>query len=92
MSGSLRQLCVVALGGLLFLIGLVLVGPALVKPIARVLSGLVALAIARDGTGELAQGNITRQPTRSAITASATMIGLAIVVGAGGLMWSMKAA
>ena len=80
----------VALGGLLFLLGLVFVAPALVKPIARVLSGLVALAIARDGTGELAQGNITRQPTRSAITASATMIGLAIVVGAGGLMWSLN--
>lgn len=81
---------VVALGGLLFLIGLIFVGPALVKPFARVLSGLVALAIARDGTAELAQGNVTRQPTRSAITASATMIGLAIVVGAGGLMWSMQ--
>jgi putative ABC transport system permease protein len=48
------------------------------------------LAIAKDGTGQLAQGNITRQPTRSAITASATMIGLAIVVGAGGLMWSLQ--
>jgi len=80
----------VALGGLLLLLGLVFVGPALVKPIARVLSGLVALAIAREGTGELARGNITRQTTRSAITASATMIGLAIVVGAGGLMWSLN--
>ena len=80
----------VALGGLLFLLGLVFLGPALVKPLARLLSGLVALAMIRDGTGELAQGNITRQPTRSAITASATMIGLAIVVGAGGLMWSMQ--
>jgi putative ABC transport system permease protein len=80
----------VALGGLLFLLGLVFVAPALVKPIARVLGRLVALVIARDGTGELAQGNITRQPTRSAITASATMIGLAIVVGAGGLMWSLN--
>jgi putative ABC transport system permease protein len=80
----------VAMGGLLFLLGLVLVGPALVKPLARVLSAVVAMAIARDGVGELAQGNVTRQPTRSAITASATMIGLAIVVGAGGLMWSMQ--
>jgi putative ABC transport system permease protein len=80
----------VALGGLLFLCGLVLVGPALVKPIAGVLSNLVALAFAHEGTGELAQGNIIRQPTRSAITASATMIGLAIVVGVGGLMWSLN--
>ncbi|HEX9117884.1 MAG TPA: FtsX-like permease family protein, partial [Anaerolineae bacterium] len=80
----------VAVGGLLFLVGLVLVAPALVKPIARVLSGLIALALARDATGELAQGNITRQPSRSAITASATMIGLAIVVAAGGMMSSMS--
>ncbi len=85
-----RVFALVALGGLFILLGLILVGPALVKPLANILSGLVALAIARDGTGELAQGNITRQPTRSAITASATMIGLAIVVGAGGLMWSLN--
>lgn len=79
----------VALGGLLFLAGLVLVAPALVRPFANGLSVLMALAFAREGTGELAQGNITRQPSRAAITASATMIGLAIVVGAGGVMWSM---
>lgn len=80
----------VALGGLLFLAGLVLVAPALVRPIANVFSLLLALIFAREGTGELAQGNITRQPSRSAITASATMIGLAIVVGAGGLMYSLS--
>ncbi len=79
----------VALGGLLFLVGLVLVAPALVKPFANVFSMLIALIIAREGTGELAQSNITRQPSRSAITASATMIGLAIIVGAGGLMYSV---
>ncbi len=79
----------VALGGLLFLVGLVLVAPALVKPFANVFSMAVALIFARDGTGELARGNITRQPSRSAITASATMIGLAIIVGAGGLMYSV---
>ena len=87
LSGSFA---LVALGGLLFLVGLVLVAPALVKPIANVFSLMLALIFARDGTGELAQGNITRQPSRSAITASATMIGLAIVVGAGGLMYSVS--
>ncbi len=80
----------VVLGGLFFLLGLVLVAPALVKPIANVFSLLIALIFAREGTGELAQGNITRQPSRAAITASATMIGLAIVVGAGGLMYSVS--
>jgi putative ABC transport system permease protein len=79
----------VALGGLLVIVGLVLVAPALVKPIAAVFGALLAVIFARDGTGELAQGNLTRQPTRAAITASATMIGLAIVVGAGGMIFSM---
>jgi putative ABC transport system permease protein len=79
----------VALGGLFVLVGLVLVAPALVKPIANVFGMLLALIFAREGTGELAQGNLTRQPSRAAITASATMIGLAIVVGAGGMIFSM---
>lgn len=79
----------VAVGGLLILVGLVLIAPALVGPAARLFGLLLALAFARDGTGELAQGNLTRQPTRAAITASATMIGLAIVVGAGGMIFSM---
>ncbi len=79
----------VAVGGFLFLIGLVLVAPALVRPIANFFGAVLALIFAREGTGELAQGNLTRQPSRSAITASATMLGLAIVVGAGGMMYSM---
>jgi len=78
-----------AFGGLLFMIGLVLVAPALVKPIAGVFSSLISIAFAREGIGTLAQGNLTRQPTRSAITASATMIGLAIIVGLGGMIWSI---
>jgi len=79
-----------ALGGLMFLIGLVLVAPALVRPITSVFSALIALAFAREGTGTLAQSNLTHQPARAAITASATMIGLAIIVGMGGLIWSLS--
>ena len=84
-----RNLSLTALGGLLFLAGLVLVAPAMVKPIASLFSALAALIYARDGTGTLAQGNISRQPTRAAITASATMIGLAVIVAMGGLVWSL---
>jgi putative ABC transport system permease protein len=80
----------VAVGCLLFLVGLVLIAPALVKPIANAFSLMLGVMFAREGTGELAQGNIARQPSRSAITASATMIGLAIVVSAGGLMYSVS--
>jgi putative ABC transport system permease protein len=86
LSGSLEA---TALGGLLFLVGLVLVAPVLVKPIASVFGGLIVLAFARDGTGTLAQGNLTRQPSRAAITASATMIGLAIIVAIGGIATSL---
>jgi putative ABC transport system permease protein len=78
------------LGGLMFLIGIVLIAPVLVKPIASVFSGMMALAFAREGTGTLAQSNLTRHTSRAAVTASATMIGLAIIVGLGGMLWSIS--
>jgi putative ABC transport system permease protein len=80
----------VALGGILILMGLVLLAPALVSPIAKIFGRMIAIVFARDGTGELAEGNVTRQPTRAAITASATMIGLAIVVASGGMIYSLS--
>jgi len=70
----------ISLGSMLFIVGLVLIGPALVQPIARLFGLLLALAFARSGTVELAEGNLVRQPSRAAVTASTTMIGLAIVV------------
>jgi putative ABC transport system permease protein len=79
----------IGLGGLLFMVGLVLIAPALVKPIASLFSALIGVLLARDGVGALAQGNLVRQPSRAAITASATMIGLALIVAAGGVIWSI---
>lgn len=84
-----QNISMVAMGGFAFLIGLVLVAPALVKPVAQIFSVLFAFLYARQGTGDLAQGNMTRQPSRAAITASATMIGLAIVVASVGLVTSI---
>ncbi|MEI2608633.1 MAG: FtsX-like permease family protein [Candidatus Promineifilaceae bacterium] len=75
------------LGAVLFLIGLILVAPALIHPIARVFGGLFALIFAREG--HLAQGNLTRQPGRSAITASTMMIGLAILLAMVGMVSSI---
>jgi len=86
MSGAMAF---TALGGLMFLIGLVLVAPAVVKPVSVVFGALLGVLFARQGTSDLAQGNLTRQPSRAAITASATMIGLAIIVGMGGMVWSI---
>lgn len=80
----------IGLGGLLFLAGLILLAPALLRPITWVFGRLTARLYARQGISDLAQGNLTRQPSRVAITASATMIGLAIVVALGGMTSSIR--
>ncbi|MHB1135030.1 MAG: FtsX-like permease family protein [Chloroflexota bacterium] len=79
----------VALGGLFCLAGLVLVAPALVHPIANIFSSLLTWLVARDGTATLAGRNLSRQPGRAAVTASTTMIALAIIVAVLGLTSSM---
>ena len=77
-----------ALGILLFMFGLALIGPALIYPIARIFGGLLILIFAREG--QIAQGNLTRQPGRAAVTASAITIGLALLVAMGGLIASLS--
>lgn len=65
-------------GALLFLIGMLLAAPGLVMPMANLFSPLLSLWFAREG--DLARGNLVRQPGRSAITASTLMIGLAVLI------------
>ncbi len=77
------NLAVVSIGALLFLIGIVVISPILVRPVSQVFGRLLAFAFA--GEGSLAQGNLQRQPGRSAITASTITISLAILVALGGL-------
>jgi putative ABC transport system permease protein len=79
----------ITLGALLFLVGLILVAPLLVRPIAGAFGSLLAMIYARQGTGSLAQGNLSRQPSRVAVTASTTMLGLAVIVAAGGMVTSL---
>ena len=76
-------------GGLFFLLGLVLVAPTLIRPFALVFGRVIALFYAKRGIGELAQGNITRQPSRVAVTASTSMLALAIIVAIGGMISSL---
>lgn len=83
------QAALITPGGLSFLLGLILTAPALVRPFALLFGWLAALVFARQGIGGLAQNNLTRQPTRVAVTASASMLGLAVIVAAGGLVSSM---
>jgi putative ABC transport system permease protein len=84
MTGNVK---LASLGALLFLAGLVLLAPALVRPLASVFGSLLDVAFAREGY--IARGNLTRQPGRAAVTASAVMIALAIMVSVGGLMSSI---
>jgi putative ABC transport system permease protein len=79
----------ITIGGLLFIIGLVLVAPALVQPIALLFSKLLAVIFARNGTAQLAEGNLSRQPARAAVTASTTMIALAILITAASMVSSI---
>jgi putative ABC transport system permease protein len=84
------QAALIVPGGILFLVGLVLVAPVLVRPFAELFGRVTAWATVRQGIGNLAQSNLTRQPARVAVTASASMIGLAVIVAAGGLVTSLS--
>lgn len=77
-------------GGFLFLLGLVMIAPALVRPFAVAFGKTLALFYAQRGISDLAQGNLTRQPTRVAVTASTSMLALAIIVAMGGMVSSLS--
>jgi putative ABC transport system permease protein len=84
-----KNLGLLGLGAILFVVGLVLTAPALITPIANLFGGLAAMIFARGGTAQLAEGNLSRQPSRATITASTTLIGMAIMVLAGSMMSSV---
>ncbi len=77
-------------GGVIFLVGLMLVAPAFIRPFAVLFGGLIARLTVRQGIGELAERNLTRQPSRVAVTASTSLLALATIVAAGGIVFSMK--
>ncbi len=84
-----RSVSLIGLGGVLFVLGLILAAPALINPIANLFGRLMAVIFARGGTAQLAEGNLSRQPARAAITASTTLIAIAIVVMAAALISSV---
>ncbi|WP_028061093.1 ABC transporter permease [Candidatus Solirubrobacter pratensis] len=76
-SGS-GDASLLGLGALVMIFGVALLAPVLVAPLAR---GLGApLARLQGLTGVLARENAIRQPQRTAVTAAALMVGLALVV------------
>jgi putative ABC transport system permease protein len=75
--GTVVRLATIAIGTLLLFLGVALVAPRFVRPLAA----LLGWPGARLGgvAGELARDNATRNPGRTATTAAALMIGLALV-------------
>ena len=68
------SLSLVAAGALGLFIGMSVLAPLIARPVARFLSAPI-----RGVTGKLARENTIRQPRRTASTASALMIGVALV-------------
>lgn len=83
----LGELQVASFGTLLLLVGTVLLVPVAVKPVANTFGALISRMYARQGN--LAQGNLNRQPGRAAVTASAMMIGIAITIAMVGMITSV---
>jgi putative ABC transport system permease protein len=78
LSSSSAAASLLALGAVLMMFGVAFLAPLLVRPLAR---GLGApLARFQGLTGVLARENAIRQPQRTAVTAAALMVGLALVV------------
>ncbi len=76
-----------ATGAFLFIVGLILIAPVLIRPIASIFGRVLGVIFAREG--QIAQGNLVRQPGRAAVTASTMMISLAIIVALLGLLASL---
>jgi putative ABC transport system permease protein len=75
------------LGMVLFLAGILVLGPTLVGPLSQVFGRLLTLIYAREG--RLAQGNLVRQPERAAVTATTITISLAILIALAGMTTSI---
>jgi putative ABC transport system permease protein len=86
--GTAQRLLSIALGVLLLFLSVALVSSKLVRP----LSAIVGWPAARIGgaAGRLAKGNSTRNPGRTASTAAALMIGVALVTFVAVLANGMK--
>jgi putative ABC transport system permease protein len=72
-----------SLGALLFLLGLMLAAGALIRPLADAFGRLLEALFAREG--HVARRNLGRNPGRAAVTVSAVMVSLAVIVALAGL-------
>lgn len=78
-----------ALGALAAVIGMLVAAPTVARPVVRVITW--PFVAVRGVVGRLARENTLRVPRRTATTASALMIGLALIAGLSVLASSVKA-
>jgi putative ABC transport system permease protein len=78
----------VSLGGLMMLLGAALLAPTLIVPAMRLFRP-VALRFFPQA-GEIACGNILRQPGRSSVTVNTLMVGFAVFIASATLVASMQ--
>jgi putative ABC transport system permease protein len=83
-----QRLLAVGVGAVALFLGVAMLAPTLVPPLARVL-GWPAARLG-GAAGSLARGNAVRAPARTASTASALMIGLALVTLVGVLAAGLR--
>jgi putative ABC transport system permease protein len=76
-------------GAVLFVVGLSLAAPVLIRPLSDAFGRVFDLFMSREA--RLARSNLQRSPGRSATTASAVMIALAVVVAMLGVFQSIFA-
>ena len=77
------------LGAVLAVLGMLVAAPLATRPVVRV--DRVAVRRVMGAVGRLARENALRVPRRTAATASALMIGLALIAGISVLAQSVKA-
>jgi putative ABC transport system permease protein len=80
----------IGFGSILFLVGITLVAPVIVNPLANYFGAGIEFLFAREGS--IARSNLQRNPGRSAITVTAVMLGLASIVAILGIVVSIYSA
>lgn len=88
-GGGDQALTLIGIGAATFMIGISVLSPLFVRPLARIVS--LPIQRTRGLAGRLAADNSMRNPQRTATTAAALMIGLAMVAMSATFAASLKA-
>jgi putative ABC transport system permease protein len=80
---------VTSVGAIIFLVGILMITPIALGPIAAVLGAILSRILSGSMT-RLARENLLREPGRAALTASALTLSLAIIIAMNGMIESLR--